>query len=95
MTRSLATRVKRLEETFGDGGGGCDRCVGTLALWENLDGKLLGGSFNGKELSRDDYLEHEADTLAGRCCSTCGREFGAVDYSAITVGGRRQERNEI
>ena len=78
MATGLVTRVKRLEDSGGDGGE-CPRCSGVVAVC--LHGEPDSASKNGKEMSKEEYREFLDEEDEDGRCPVCGRK--AVE---ITVG---------
>lgn len=79
---ALQTRVRRLEDASGDGGG-CPRCVGTTVIIEDLGGGFVQARWNGKPLSEEEYRERQAE----RKCPRCGRKIDPDEATQIRVGG--------
>jgi hypothetical protein len=83
---SLETRVRRLEETAGDDGGGCPRCAGTLIIVEDaVSGKFHSASWNGEDITEEEARTHQTETR----CPRCGRKLDPENSPVIRVGGRR------
>jgi hypothetical protein len=83
-TTALARRVAALEAN-GDGGGGCDRCCGTLIIWETLDAEFVAARWNGEDITEEQLREHENETQ----CPQCGRTIDPDEGIDILLGGRR------
>ncbi len=85
MATSLETRVRRLEEATGGGGGGCDRCRGMLiVVSDSITGEFHSARWNGAPLDRAELEERQAETN----CPKCGRRIDPDEGTVISVGGR-------
>ncbi len=77
MATGLVTRVRRLEDTGGDGE--CPRCSGMVVVL--LGGEFSGASKHGREMSEEEYREFEAEEDDEGRCPVCGGKA-----TEITVG---------
>jgi hypothetical protein len=83
MTSALQRRLEALEDAYG--GGGCDRCRGTLVIVENaVSGAFHGASWNGEDISKEELRERQSE----RECPRCGRKIDPSEVPEIRVGGR-------
>ncbi len=84
MATTLETRVARLEESAGDGGGGCDRCIGVLTtVHETLSGEFFSAEWNGEAISEEELVVRETETE----CPRCGRKIDPDEATVIRIGG--------
>ncbi len=70
MATGLATRVKRLEDSGGGGGGECPRCSGVLVV--SICGEPDSASKDGKDMSKEEYREFVAEEDEDGRCPVCG-----------------------
>ena len=85
MATSLETRVRRLEEATGGGGGGCDWCRGTLTVVsDSITGEFHSARWNGETLDRAELEERQMGTT----CPKCGRRIDPGEATEVRVGGR-------
>jgi hypothetical protein len=83
---ALQKRIRRLEESGADAGGGCDRCCGVLVIVNNvITGEFHSASWRGEEMSEVEVCERRAETR----CSRCGRKLDSDEAPVIEVGGLR------
>jgi hypothetical protein len=88
MPSTLETRVHRLEESSGDGGG-CERCRGTLVVVSNaLTGELYSASWNGESLDEGEARKRQTETE----CPRCGQRIDPDVAPVIRVGGLSPKR---
>jgi predicted ATPase len=86
MTSTLEKRISVLEDASG-GGGGCDRCRGTLVVVEDaVTGAFHRASCNGAELTEEELHDRKAE----RECPRCGRRIDPTEALEIRVGGQRR-----
>jgi hypothetical protein len=82
---ALETRVRRLEVATGGGGGGCDRCRGTLIVVSDaITAEFHSARWNGKPLDEHEASEHQTE----RECPKCGRRIDPNKAAKIRIGGR-------
>jgi hypothetical protein len=85
MTSALQRRVEALEDASG-GGGGCERCRGTLVVVEDaVTGELKRASWNGQDITGGELQERQS----ARECPKCGRRIDPDAETEIRIGGRR------
>ncbi len=77
MATSLDTRIRKLEDSGGDGK--CPRCSGMVAIFMN--GEFSSAHKNGVPMSREEYEAHEAEEDGEGRCPVCGQK-----PEIITVG---------
>jgi hypothetical protein len=81
---ALQKRIRRLEESGADAGGGCKRCRGVLVVVSSaITGEFHSASWNGQPLSEDDLRERETETT----CPRCGARIDPDEAPVIRVGG--------
>jgi hypothetical protein len=79
---TLKRRVASLEAN-GGGYDGCERCTGTVIIWEDLDGEFISARWNGEDITEEELHEREA----GPHCAQCGREIDPDEGFEILLGG--------
>jgi hypothetical protein len=85
MTSALERRLEALEDAS-DGGGGCERCRGTLVVvYDAVSGAFEEASWNGEEITEEELHRHHTE----RECSRCGRRIDPSEGVEIRVGGQR------
>ena len=81
MTSALERRLEALEDAYG-GGGGCERCRGTLVIVEDaISGALHSASWNGEEITKEELHRYQTE----RECPRCGRRIDPGEVLEIRV----------
>ncbi len=77
MATGLETRVRKLEDSGGDGE--CPRCSGVVGIF--VCGAFSSAHKNGLPMSEEEWDAFEAEEEDGRRCPVCGEK-----PESITVG---------
>lgn len=77
MATGLEARIRRLEDSGGDGE--CPRCSGVVGII--LDGEFWSANRHGEEMSEEEWRRHEAEEGEDGRCPVCGQK-----PQEITVG---------
>lgn len=87
MTSGLERRLEALEVASSGGGGGCERCRGTLLIVEDaMPGAVHSAGWNGEDITQEEVNKHRTE----RECPRCGRKIDPAEGVEIRVGGRQR-----